>query len=302
MQIILEKYEELFNFKASQKLKDFYNSLDLTYEEISEEEKDTIFKDINDILQKEIKTSGPHRIKDWNNGWNENCVEFKNTKLNSSLVPKYFGKMKFSRINNKFVKSNNSNFEYDCFSFLQSCVYEAYCSGYEHYYEFGCGTGHNLLKHEYFCETKNIVGLDWSTSSQNCIDSINKIKNKDFKAYNFDFENPNEQVKIKNNSVVCTLAALEQIGDRHENFINFLLKNKPSICVHLEPIEEVLDENDEMENLSIKYFKKRKYLTGFLSKLQDLRDKNKIELLETKKTGIGSYFIEGYTLVAWRVL
>lgn len=302
MKIILEDYEKLFNFNASKKLKSFYDKLNLEYEETTQQEKELIFEKINEVLNKEIKTSGPHRINDWDSGWNENYVEFLRTGSEESLVPKYFGKMKFNRINNTFVKSNNPNFEYDCFSFLQSCLYEAYCKNFENYYEFGCGTGHNLLRHEYFCETKNIIGLDWSKSSQNCIDAINKVKEKNYKSYNFDFENPNKEVKIENNSVICTLASLEQIGDRHENFINFLLENKPSICVHLEPIEEVLNDKDEMENLSIKYFKKRKYLNGFLKKLKHLENDKKIEILDVKKTKIGSYFIEGYTLIVWRVI
>lgn len=301
MKIDLKFYENLFNFKASEKLKKLYDNLDLEYEEISETDKKVTIAHINEVLNQEIKTSGPHRIVDWNNGWNENFVEFLETRKDESLTPKYFGKLQISRINNKFVQSKNKNFEYDAFKFLQSCVYEAYCKNFDSYYEFGCGTGHNLLRYDYFCKTKKIFGLDWATSSQRCIEAINEVKNKNFVGYNFNFEIPNHSIEISNNSVVCSLAALEQIGDRHQNFINFLLEKKPKLCVHLEPIEEVLDENDELESLSLRYFKKRKYLSGFLTKLRELEKENKIDILETKKTGVGSYFIEGYTLIVWRI-
>ena len=116
----------------------------------------------------------------------------------------------------------------------------------------------------------------------------------------FDFFNPNNNVNIQDNSVVFTFAALEQIGDKHEKFVNFLIDKKPSICIHLEPITEVLDSNDKLQNLSIKYIQKRNYLSNFYSSLINLEKEQKIEIIDADRTTIGSYFIEGYSLIVWK--
>lgn len=51
-----------------------------------------------------------------------------------------------------------------------------------------------------------------------------------------------------------------------------------------------------------KYFRKRKYLNGYLNFLRILECKKKIKVLETKLTYIGSMYIEGYSVIAWKPL
>ena len=54
-----------------------------------------------------------------------------------------------------------------------------------------------------------------------------------------------------------------------------------------------------IDNLSIKYFKKRNYLDGFLSGLRELEAQEKLTIHDIKRTHIGSLFIEGYSVVVW---
>jgi hypothetical protein len=97
------------------------------------------------------------------------------------------------------------------------------------------------------------------------------------------------------------VAALEQIGENFKDFVNFLLEKKPEICIHFEPIDELLDENKLIDSLSIKYFRKRNYLNGFLPYLEQLEKENKIEILNKQRIFSGSYFIEGHSLIVWKV-
>lgn len=302
MKIDLRFFENLFGIKASEKLKKLHKELNLDYEECTQEETEENIKKINETLNDDmIKVSGPHRIGDWTMGWHENFFAFSTTGVFDALKPRYFGKIPYTRFNNKFVKSKNPDFEYNCFKMLQACLFEKYVKEINSYYEFGCGTGYNLLNCEFISNPKKITGLDWAETSQMCITAMCDLKNKSFECKNFDFEKPDLSFDLDSDSVVTTLAALEQIGDRHGNFIDYLLSKKPSMCLHLEPIEEVLDQNIPMEDLSLKYFAKRKYLSKFLTRLRDLEAEGKIEILETKRTNIGSFYIEGYTLVAWRI-
>ena len=82
-------------------------------------------------------------------------------------------------------------------------------------------------------------------------------------------------------------------------FIDFLLEKKPEICLHIEPIAELLNEENLVDYLSILYFKKRNYLSGFLLKLRELEEAGKIKIHMAKRTFIGSLYIEGYSVIAW---
>jgi len=100
---------------------------------------------------------------------------------------------------------------------------------------------------------------------------------------------------------IVTIAALEQVGDNFQEFISFLLDKKPEMCIHLEPIDELLNTNTLIDNLSIKYFRKRNYLNKFLPFLENLEKNGIIEILKKQIIYSGSYFIEGHSLIVWRV-
>ena len=70
----------------------------------------------------------------------------------------------------------------------------------------------------------------------------------------------------------------------------------------MEPISEVLDETELLQSLSIKYFQKRNYLSNFYNNLKKFEQNNQIEIIDVARTTIGSYYIEGYSLIIWRVI
>ena len=99
---------------------------------------------------------------------------------------------------------------------------------------------------------------------------------------------------------IYTFAALEQIGSNHSHIIDFLIAAEPSVVVHLEPISELLEPSNLLHYLSIKYFQKRNYLSGFLPALQAKSHLGEIDILYSQPTGVGSMFIEGYSMVVWQ--
>ena len=101
---------------------------------------------------------------------------------------------------------------------------------------------------------------------------------------------------------MLTVAALEQTGTRYERFLRYLIKQKPKIVIHIEPIPELLDPDNLIDYLSIKYMEKRKYLSGYLTHLKELEKQGKIKILEARRSGIGSQYIDGYSIIAWRPL
>lgn len=304
MKIKVEQFEKVLDFNFSEETKKIIDSYDVSLTKLSEEELNNNFQFIEELLLKpDIVRAGSHRINDWNNGWNENNVEFEKTKDVNSLIPKYFAKYKFVRFDNEMYKVDNEKTELNMLRVLQHYVYEKYCknNNFQNFYEFGCGTGHNLLALNRMNNGGNFYGFDWSSSPINIFENIRKNINQNFNFDVFDFTEPNYNVNMKENSVVFTFAALEQIGNRHEKFIDFLINKKPKLCIHLEPIIELLDEQNILQNFSVKYINKRNYLSNFYTKLNSLNNSGKIEILDAKRTTFGSFLIEGYSLIVWRV-
>jgi hypothetical protein len=274
----------------------------LSYRMLSKQGQDTeIIKIIELLKNKELVRAGRDREGQWKDGWAENLEEFKQTKNIESLVPKYFGKIPIVRLNQKFIQPITDNFEYKMLCLLQYWLFDKYLRDVDHIYEFGCGTGHNLLRAAEINPTAILGGFDWAESSQEILSLLYKQYANVRHWGRLDFFEPDYNIQIEKNSAVYTVAALEQVGDKHHEFIQFLLDKKPSICLHIEPIAELLEpDSNVLDYLSVQYFKKRNYLNGFLDSLHRLREEGKIEILREQRSGIGSYFIDGYSVVVWR--
>ena len=118
-------------------------------------------------------------------------------------------------------------------------------------------------------------------------------------ARKFDYFNPDYRFKLPPKSAVFTRESLEQTGSKYKKFVQYLLKNKPQIVVHLEPITELLRENKLVDSLAIRYARKRNYLNEYLDYLRKLEKENKIKTHEAKRTHIGSQFNESNSIIVW---
>ena len=293
-------FEEVFRDNLSEFVKKKIKQFNFLAQTVSEKERDQILlKIITTLLDPELPKAGKHRLIQWEKGWGENLKDLK-SKRNSSIIPLYFGKYNIVRFKQEFLKPISPNFEYNMLAVIQYWLFDKYFRKVKSIYEFGCGTGHNLLRVREINPEAQIFGLDWAKSSQGIIKAIKKeTQDTNLYTYNFDFFKLNKNFKLNESSAIYTVAALEQIGDNFQPFINYLLKNKPKICIHIEPIGELLDENNLIDYLSQLYFKKRNYLNRFLLKLQELEKKGKIKIHRAQRTFIGSLYIEGYSVIIW---
>ena len=245
--------------------------------------------------------SGAHRKDQWESGWGENLDEITNDESNiNTIIPKYFNKYGAIRWKGRFIKPLSEKFEYQSLGIILDWLFDKYFRKFDHIYEFGCGPAYNLLRAREVNNNAELWGLDWAESSQGIIEKISENDiDHNIKGHNFDYFNPDLDFHLKDNSVVYTVASLEQVGNGWTKFIDYLIAQKPKLCIHVEPIAEMLDEEVLIDNLSIKYFKKRNYLDGLLSGLKELESQGKLTIHDTKRTHIGSLFIEGYSVVVW---
>jgi len=303
--IKLSDFEEIFNEKATEYFKSCYQKYNFEFEALNNETQEKFCVEIIEkLLHQEIPRSGEHRKDSWEKGWGENYDALYSQKefKKKALIPKYFRKEnKILRWRSKFIKPIAPDFEYNSLGILLDWVFDKYAREAKHIYEFGCGPGHNILRCMEVNSGAIFWGLDWAESSQRIIRGLRESHNfKNLNAVNFDYFNPNFEFNIMKKSLVYTVASLEQVGEKWNFFIEYLLEQKPDICVHIEPIEEVLDQDNLIDYLSIKYFEKRDYLSGFLSGLRALERESRIVIDSVIRTHIGSFFIEGYTIVIWR--
>lgn len=252
------------------------------------EEEQAIIQIMEILLDKSIPFSGAHRKKQWERGWAENLES-------GNGVPKYFGKYPVHRLNGRLIKADK-NWEIEQLHHLVWELTKKYFRGNNNIYEFGCGVGHNLwVMHEYLrvaWPSTKMWGLDWTKSGTEF------VKDMGFDSKVFDFFKPDHKFKLDGG--VITVAALEQTGEGYKPFVDYLLKNKPDVVVHIEPIPELLDSTKLLDYLSIQYMHKRKYLKGYFTYLEELEKKGKIKILEARRSGIGSFLIDGYSVVVWR--
>lgn len=253
------------------------------------EEELAIIHILETLLDDSIPYSGAHRKKQWEKGWGENLES-------GNGIPKYFGKYKVQRLNGRFITSNDPNFEREQLYTIVDSLAKKYLSECAAVCEFGCGTGHNLWRIKPINKSAKLWGLDWTKSSKGLVDSMG------FNGYTFDFFNPDYNFKLTEKTGVYTVAALEQVGTGFKPFVKYLLKNKPAVVVNIEPIPEMLDSTKLLDYLSIQYMHKRKYLRGYLTYLEELEKKGKIKILEKRRSGIGSFLIDGYSIVVWQPL
>lgn len=272
----------------------------LQYEDLTEEQYEQYLINVVKVLLSDITRCGEHRLTEWERGWGENLQEFCNTKNPLSLIPKYHGKNRYVRWMGKIINPVTEYFDYRIHTNLVDTVLHSYMDGIENVYEFGCGPGYHLLRmHNHYAD-KRLHGLDWTTSSQEIIGKINASMGTNIDSHRFNFFEPDYSYNIKPNSMVYTIAALEQVSDRFVEFIEYLISKKPAVCIHMEPMSELLSKDSLIDVLSVEYFKKRNYLTGFHDHLVALEKAGRIEILESKRIFSGSYFIEGHSLVAWK--
>jgi SAM-dependent methyltransferase len=279
-------------------------NMDFRYKVCPQKWREKIFLDIiKKCDNKKFSVSGPHRKCDWSKGWGEILQHFHSSDKDiKSLTPKDIHGDRPLRYNNNYIISNSNSFEHDFSTVFRNWLFKKYFRDYENIYEFGCGTGHNLALLATIFPDKRFFGMDWVPESQKIINAISEKYGWQIRGFRFDFFDPNYDLKILPNSLVYTSAALEQLGSNHTNFINFLLANRPSLCVNVECIAEHYCEDCLFDYVALKYHKTRNYLNGYLTRLRELEKEKVVKIITTKRLGFGSLYHEVFSYVVWKVI
>ena len=240
----------------------------LTYTHLPRSEHDaSILRCVRVLMEEGLDRAGEHALEKWEKGWAENLEMLSNNPDPSSVVPLYFAKNHIVRLRQRFVRPTSADFEYHIYGLILDWLFDAYAREADHIYEFGCGPGYNLLRLRRVNSHARLWGLDWASSSQKIVEKMAVAFNDPaLFARRFDYFHPDYTFNLEKGAVVCTCASLEQVGRNFEPFVEYLLRNRPALCIHVEPIGELLDEENLLDYLSLRYFQKRK-LPGRVSRL-----------------------------------
>jgi hypothetical protein len=296
--------EEVLQTPLSPALRDDCLAADLRYEELSNAERDAYILEVLRTLTGDgLVVSGEHRLQEWESGWAQELESLERGVDPSAFIPGYYGKHRLLHWRQRIVRPLVANFDYRIHRILIDWVIETFLGSVEALYEFGCGPAYHLIRARRHLPTARLVGLDWTRTSQRIIARILASgRERNIEGRNFNFYEPDMSLDVPRNSGVLTVAALEQVGERFEPFLKFLLEKKPAICVNMEPIDELMDPNNLIDQLSVLYCRKRHYLDGFLTRLRELERERKVNIHLERRTYTGSFFIEGHSVVVWSPL
>jgi hypothetical protein len=275
---------------------------DWRYRPFSGKERDAVLLQVLKRIEKDRQVIGaPERSGAWEKGWSENLQDFVggNGEL-AAITPKFIRPCQIVRLKQEYVQTASSNFERDFIDVLRDWVFRHYFSKYDAIYEFGSGSGFNLVALARLFPDKEIVGSDFVPSSCNLINEIAKRHKLHLQGFLFDMIHPDSAFQIKPESAVFTSGAIEQLAGRFESFLQFLIKKTPSVCLHIEPVVELYDPENLEDHMAITFHRKRGYTEGLLPRLVELDTLGTVELLNVKRIYFGSMMMEGYNLIAWR--
>lgn len=284
--------------KISQKL-----DIDLSYTLLNFDQFESAILANIQTLGSNLSQAGPNRQPDWESGWGSNLAKFNSSSAFEDTVPGYFEKSRILRWKQKYIQPHDFNAESKLLGILVDSLLLKFGQNAGSIYEFGCGTGWHLFRLRTLFPKTKLVGLDWAKQSQELIKNYAITTNdKKLFGYNFDFFNPNLELPVDRKSVFLTVASLEQTYKNFNKFLDFILISKPELVINIEPIGEFLDHDNLLDLLSLKYFEKRKYLSGYLSNLKIMEKQGLIKIHDARRSFLGSLFIDGYSIVVWSPL
>ncbi len=279
-------------------------SSDLRYQAPSREARDAIILQVLKHIDSDKPTAvGQHRANIWESCWSDYLKRFQDAGLSpQSLVPHFITPGLPARLSRDYVIPAEPGFELSILEICRAFLFDKYFRQAPAVYEFGCGSGFNLIALDRQLPGKKLFGLDWSKSSNETVDVIREKLAIDVIGRHFDFFDPDAALRLGEGSAVLTMCALEQVGSRHEAFLSYLLQQRPGVCVHMEPLLELYDDDHLVDHLAARYHRKRGYLHGFVPALRALETKGSLQILDVRRFYFGSFYHEGYSYVAWRPL
>lgn len=233
-------------------------------------------------------------------GWDENLRACREQGVSwATLRPGYVKPHAVVRWQGRLVQPANGFLADDLLRLAVRQAAHAHLSGVAELHEFGCGTGRFLFDLADQLPARRLVGLDWTRSSQAVLALI-AATGRPVTGRRFDMLQPDAQHVLGAGAGVLTVGAMEQLGGRFQPFLDYLLAQRPAVCVHLEPIADFYRPDSAADALALLWHRQRGYLDGFVPALQALERQGRVRILQLQRPGFGCAHHESGSLVVWQ--
>ena len=306
MEITVNEFAKSFGVEVSElteKVVESINSKNFNLIEIRGEERDRLLLRIVDKIRLDQQViAAPGRKDIWEKGWAENL----NLYINSggayeTLIPKFIRSGEVVRWFGNYYHTEDPNFELNYIEVLREFVFEYFFKEITHLYEFGAGTGFNLIHANSWNPNLNLFGTDFVESSVKLMNLVGEYRKIPLKAEIFNMMNPSsELLRLEGKAGVVTFGSFEQLGSQIKPMINYLVEQRPQICVHIEPMIEMYNTEVFPDYLANWFQSKRGYSAGLIGYLKELEELKEVEVIKLQRLNFGSLMMEGFNLVAWR--
>lgn len=276
------------------------NQQDLRLTAILGEDRDALLLAILKRILSDTQVIGaPYRTMEWEKGWIENKEKYTNSRNLIDLLPRFVRNNQPIRWRGNFFAPSSPNFEQSYIQIIRGYIFERFLINIDALYEFGAGTGHNLVHASEMLGTLQLIGTDFVPSAVELMKTVAQETGIDLHSELFDMLNPNYDLKVVSNSAALTFGSIEQLAGNYEEFVSFLINKQFKICIHIEPTLEFYREDSLVDFLAIQFQQKRGYSSGLGSFLSS---HSRVDLVHSGRLGFGSLLMEGYNLFVWRPL
>ena len=275
-------------------------TIDSRYRELSQTEHDHHFKAVQDVIDQKTSRGTEENQQRFESGWGEVLLRCQEQDLSrETLRPQYVKPFDIIRYDGRFIKPANPFLFQELQEISLDHLFEQTLEDYDHVYEFGCGTGRNLFRLAELFPKKHLHGFDWTQATVDLL-HLMATKGLNIDGQKFDMLQPDSLLHVEPNSALITIDSMEQIGDKFEPFLEFLLTKNPSLVMHYEPIVENYNIGVPLDVVAAQYHRKRGYLEGYLSRLRTMESRGILKIMESFRTGYGDPWNEGTSVIIWK--
>ena len=274
----------------------------LEYEILHNEDRDNVIKSVLEKINlKSLRVSGENNNEVWEKGWGEILEEISEKFHPDKIMPQYFDHHNIMRFDGHYIKAISSNFVYKYDQIIRKIIIKKYINT-KKLIEIGCGTGSGtLLAANLLSKDIELTASDWATKSQLIVDKISEYTKRPIKSVQFNMLDLKgwEELGVDKDSTIISFHALEQLGDNYKLLLNKLASQK-ILCIHLEPIVELYNNENLYDELAIIYHNKRNYLGSYLSEIKILEKHGKAKIIKEQRISFGDRYHEAYSLIIWK--
>lgn len=277
---------------------------DLDYMTLTGTDRENAFLEaLRKIDSQTLNKAGIKKQQIWQEGWAENLQMFIENPRYESLIPKFYKKA-VMRAGQDLLVSEDPLFRFYLWDLLTTWVFKKFLGNYKTIVEYGAGTGYNLVKLAEFFPEARLFGGEWVSSG---IELMNRV-GKEFKIpitgfycdmfnpaqQNMFHENPNINLK---DAAVLTLGSMEQMGNNFTDFAHHLIKSKPGLVLHMEPVREYYQKNTLLDYVCMKFHDQRNYLGNYLTFLKNHSD---VEIVYEQPIEVGTIYQMSWNILVWK--